>query len=102
MSWPNLENVAYPWLAGAVGAVVGLKFVVGATWPERAANVAAGTAVAVFVAPAVADYYTLSSAVTGGLSFTFGLFGVAVAGAVFGAIRSLDLAELVRGWISRR
>jgi len=101
VSWPQLENVAYPWLAGAVGAVVGLKFVAGATWPERAANVAAGTAVAVFVAPAVADYYALSSPVTAGLSFTFGLFGVAIAHAIFAAIHALDLAAVIRSWLTR-
>lgn len=97
-----MDSVAYPWLAGAAGAVVGLRFVVGATWVERAANVAAGAAVAVFVAPAFADYYTLSSTVTAGLSFGLGLFGVAVAHAIFAAIHALDLAAVIRSWLTRR
>jgi len=92
-----------PFVGGALGAIVGLKFAPGATWPERVANVVAGGLCAGYGAPAASEWLHVTSAhMQSGLAFAVGLFGLSLAAAVWQGLRELKLAEIITGWISRR
>lgn len=92
-----------PWAAGALGSVVGLRFVPGLTWMTRAFNAASGTACAGFVGPALSDWLRIEGAsVQAGLAFGVGMFGLSIAVAAVEAIRAVGWADVIRGWISRR
>lgn len=100
----DLEKITRsPFLPGALGAVVALRFAPGITWGERAFNVAAGAACAGYVSPAITDWLHITSAgMQSGVSFGVGMFGLSLAAAALQAIRELKLGEIISGWISRR
>lgn len=88
--------VRSPWLAGAMGALVALHGVPGATWVERAFNVFAGLLIAGYVSPAIAEYLGLASvAMQSAAAFLCGLFGLNGVAAVVAAIRSADLRDFL-------
>lgn len=95
-----------PWAAGAVGALVGLRGAPGASWNERAINVACGSLVAGFGTPAAAEFFTIqSAAMQGALSFALGLFGMNVIALLQSTVRSLqpqDLKEWALGLLPWR
>jgi hypothetical protein len=95
--------VRNPFAAGALGALVGLKFTPGATWPERVANVVAGGLCAGYGAPALSDWLHVTSPhLASGLAFGVGLFGLSLAAAVWQGIRDVKVGEVITGWISRK
>ena len=100
----DIDKIARsPFLPGALGAVVALRFAPGITWKERAFNVAAGAMCAGYLSPAIADWLHISGAgMQSGLSFGVGMFGLSLAAAAMQAIRELKLGEIIAGWISRR
>lgn len=103
MSAPsNLDLAAHPLVAGLLGGLVGLRFVPGLSWPERLTNLAAGGLLSYYTAPALVGWWGLSEQMLGFLGFLIGMFGLSVASAVLQAIRQLDLADVIRSWISRR
>lgn len=100
----NFDKIAdSPFLVGAVGAIItAVKFTPGATLPERAVNVVAGSAFAGFVTPALVEWLHMSSpAYSSGAAFLMGLVGMSLAAAALGAIRELPLTKIIAGWLSR-
>jgi hypothetical protein len=94
---------ASPVIAGAVGSLVGLRFVPGASWIDRVVNVLAGSAMAGYVGPFASEMLALNSPqAQSALGFGLGLFGISLAGGVMQAIKDIALAEIIRDWISRR
>lgn len=92
-----------PFLIGALGALVALKGAPGETWQARLFNVFAGSLLAGFAGPALAEYFALpsASAMNGAMSFAVGLFGmnfVATAGAW---IKQLQLSDVLP-WLRRK
>lgn len=88
---------------GALGSIVGLKFAPGATFFERVFNVGAGTLCAGFFAPALAEWWHVTSpGMHSAMSFAVGMFGISLAAAVAQAIRELKLGEILTGWLSRK
>lgn len=94
--------IAHPVTAGFLGALAGTRIAPGLTWFERIVNIVAGAACAGYLAPAAAELFNLTSPVMrGGLGFFVGMFGMSIAAAGLEAIRTLALAEIIRGWLKR-
>lgn len=93
--------------AGIGGAVVGvvlnLRSAPGATLVERVFNVLSGAACAWWLAPAAVNVFGLSAgSAESSLSFLIGMFGMSIAAAVMEAVRTIKLADIISGWISRK
>lgn len=100
MTQPNITpehaQTLLPFLIGAVGGVVALRFAPGLTWPERAFNVASASAVAGFCGPAIAEWFTLrSSSMSYAAVFLVGLFGLGLTATVMEWIRTAKLSDLL-------
>lgn len=92
-----------PFLAGALGSLVALRFAPGVTWWERVTNVAAGSLCAGYFAPAIVDWLHITSGgIQSGLSFGVGLFGLSLAAALWEGIRGVAWREIIDGWVRRR
>ena len=90
-------------IAGVAGSLVSLKFAPGLTWPERAFNFVSGSLCAILVAPALTEFFKLTSpAMLSGVSFAVGLFGLSLAAAASDALRKVKWAEVVQGLIGRK
>lgn len=95
--------LAHPLTAGLGGALVALRFAPGLSWIERLANVIAGAMCAGYLAPAAMEVLTLSSlSAEAALSFVIGMFGMSIAAAVIEAVRAVDWARIVTGWLGRK
>lgn len=91
-----------PVIAGIVGSLVGLRFVPGASWSERAFNFGAGSAIAAFCGPAAIEFLSIrSEGMAGFLSFCLGMFGLSIASAIFAGIKDTKLGEILTGWLKR-
>lgn len=85
-----------PWLAGAMGALVALHGVPGATWVERAFNIVAGLLIAGYVSPALAEYLGLQSlAMQSASAFLCGLFGLNLVAGIVAAVRATDFRDFL-------
>lgn len=85
-----------PWVAGGLGAVVGLAFVPGATWRERAFNVLCGGLCAGYLTPALTEWLHIEPAgIKAFAAFAVGMFGISVAAEVVKFIRDGSLRTLV-------
>lgn len=94
--------VSHPLAAGALGALVGLRYAPGLSWLERVGNVATGAVFAGFVAPAVGEVFRLSTvSMQSALAFAIGMFGMSAAAAVIQGLRDIKLGEIMTGWISK-
>ena len=93
-----------PFLIGAVGALVtAIKFTPGASWPERGFNIVAGALCAGFITPALVEWLHMSSNnYVSGAAFVVRLLGMSFAAAILDGIKSLKVADIISGWISRR
>jgi hypothetical protein len=93
-----------PFTIGAIGAAItAFKFIPGATWVERAGNVAAGSAAAGFISPALVEWLAMQSpGYSGGAAFFLGLFGMSLAAALLNAIKETPFAQILAGWLTRR
>lgn len=101
----DLERLARsPFVTGAVGALItAVKFTPGASWKERVFNVAAGSATAGFVAPALTEWLNFKTpSMASGAAFVLGLVGMSLAAATLQAIKDTPLGQIVTGWLSRR
>jgi len=93
---PSIDPESFarsPWIAGAMGAIVALHGVPGASWVERLFNVVAGVLIAGYVSPAVAEYFGLNSvSMQSAAAFVCGLFGLNIIAAMVQWVRTADLA----------
>ena len=95
--------ITHPLTAGIGGALAGLRFAPGITLLERVFNVVSGAACAGWLAPAAVSLFDLTSvSAESALAFLIGMFGMSIAAAVAEAVRSVRLAEIITGWISRK
>ncbi|MEC5161842.1 hypothetical protein ACFDR9_004821 [Janthinobacterium sp. CG_23.3] len=84
---------ALAYLPGAVGAAVSLKFLGdGPSRSQKLISFAAGVACAVYVAPALIEFFSIGGAqVQAGVEFLVGLFALAIGRQLFIEINSADL-----------
>lgn len=95
--------IMHPLTAGIGGALVGLRFAPGLSWPERAVNVIAGAACAGWIAPAAAELFELvSTASQAALAFAIGMFGMSIAAALIDAVRATQWSDIITSWTKRR
>lgn len=91
-----------PFLIGALGALVALKGAPGDTWPMRIFNVFSGALLAGFGAPAIAEFFSLTTpAMQGAMSFAVGLFGMNFVAASGVWIKQLQLSDVLP-WVRRK
>lgn len=91
-----------PFLIGALGAVVAMRSAPGESWQSRLFNVLSGALLAGFGAPAMAEYFSLSSpAMHGAMSFAVGLFGMNFVSAAGVWIKQLQIADVLP-WVRRK
>jgi hypothetical protein len=92
-----------PWIAGCLGALVGLHFAPGATRLERAFNVLAGGLCAGYITPAITEWLRIEPAgMQACAAFGVGLFGLSVASEVVKFIRDGGLRRFVDAWLQRK
>ena len=85
-----------PFIAGVFGALVALRGVPGQGWPERIANVASGTLMAGFFAPAVSEYFGLETAeMRSAIAFAIGLFGLNIMAVILASLKTINLADFI-------
>jgi hypothetical protein len=88
--------VKNPFLIGALGALVGLRGVPGATFAERAINAISGALLSGFTSPFIAEYFGMTG--DGALSFTafvVGLFGLNFVASLQVWIKSADASDFI-------
>lgn len=98
---PLLNN---PFVVGGMGAAVtAVHFLPGASWWQRAGNVAAGALVAGFIAPALVQWLHLEHpSYASAAAFLLGLMGMSMSAAVLEWIRTGGLRDLVTSIFQRR
>lgn len=90
----------HQFIAAAAGSAVGLYAVPGESIWARVANILAGFVIAIFAGPALIEYLGITSLrVSAGLIFIVGSTGLVVFNAVVEAVKKMDLAEWIRGWM---
>jgi hypothetical protein len=86
-------------LPSVLGALVGLKFAPGATYPQRLSNFVCGATIARFGGPAAIEFFGQDP--EGGMAtfiiFTIGLFGLSLADAIYRGIKETKFSELITG-----
>lgn len=91
-----------PWLAGVAGSFVAVRFAPGTSWGERVFNVMCGALCAAYITPAIADRLEVVKAPQqSAIAFVVGLFAMTLAAAIVQGIRETNVAEIIRGWLSR-
>lgn len=90
----------HQFIAAAAGSIVGLYAVPGDTLRSRLANILAGFVIAIFAGPALIEYLGITSLrVSAGIIFITGSTGLVVFNAVIEAVKKMDLAGWIRGWL---
>ena len=92
-----------PWIAGALGSIVALRFAPGERWGDRVFNVLAGCLCAGYIAPALTEWLRIEPAgIRACAAFGVGMFGLSVAAEVVKFIRDGGLRQLAASWWSRK
>lgn len=101
MKVPEILDLAlHPVVAAAIGSIVALKAIPGTGYVEKAVNVGASFALAVYAGPALVEYMDVTSLkIAAGVIFAIGATGLVVFNAVIEAIKRTDLAAWVMGWL---
>lgn len=104
MKVPEILDLAlHPVVAAAVGAIVALKAIPGTGYPEKALNVGASFALAVYAGPALVEYMEVTSLkIAAGVIFAIGATGLVVFNAIIEAVKRTDLAAYVMSWLPGR
>jgi hypothetical protein len=98
-----LDLALHPVVAAAVGAIVALKAIPGTGYPEKALNVGASFALAVYAGPALVEYMEVTSLkIAAGVIFAIGATGLVVFNAIIEAVKRTDLAAYVMSWLPGR
>lgn len=86
-----------PWLAGAFGSIVGLRWAPGLTWLERVFSVVCGSLCAGYGAPAIAEWWAINSpGMQAWLAFVVGMFGLSITAEAQRGFRELSFGDIVR------
>lgn len=98
------ERIAQsPFVVGAVGGLVALRFAPGLSWVERIGNVCAGAVCAGFLSPAAAEWLRVTaSGSQSALAFVIGLFGLSLCAAIMQGLRELKVGAIITDLISRK
>jgi hypothetical protein len=91
-----------PFVIGALGALIAqLKSLPGATWLDRGVNVAAGSATAGFLTPALVQWVrnAPSPDYVNAAAFVVGLLGMSLIAAILSWLRSDKPGEIISSWI---
>jgi hypothetical protein len=92
-----------PWIAGGLGALVGLAFAPGATWRERAFNVLCGGLCAGYITPALTEWLRIEPAgMKAFAAFAVGMFGLSVAAEAARWIKAGGVGQLIAAWFNRK
>ena len=100
----NLHDVwVHPFMAGTLGALVGLRFAPGLGVVERSINVSSGALVASFLTPVATTVLSVNSpSVESGFAFILGMFGMSIMASVMTGLREVRFGEIITGWLKRR
>ncbi len=93
-----LAKAAISYLPGAAGAAVSLKFLGGElSRSQKLISFAAGFACAVYVAPAVIEFFSIEgNRVHAGIEFLTGLFSMAICRELFTEINEADIIGTIK------
>lgn len=93
----ELEDwITNPFLAGLLGGVLMLRGVPGSSWRERLFNVFSAMLLAGFFAPALAEFFSLTSpAMQSATAFAVGLFGLNLVAAMVEWIKAVTLDDIL-------
>lgn len=95
MSWFD-DNILRPETAGITGALLGLFNAPGTTLRERAFNLLAGLAAAIFLGPWITDIIGVHSKNSSmALAFTVGLVGMNLVAKLLDQAKTMTLADFV-------
>lgn len=98
-----MDAVVHPVSAAAIGSVVGLKAVPGATLGERVFNLAASFGLAVYAGPALVEHMGVTSPRIGAaIIMGCGATGLVLFSAIVEAIKRTDLAAWLVSWLPRK
>lgn len=93
---PPDELIRGPVAAGIVGAIIGLRWAPGNSWPERVANVISGAAIASYGGPFACEIFDLTSPkAQAAIGFGLGVFGISLATLAVSLLRDLKLADAI-------
>lgn len=90
-----------PFVIGALGALLALKFIPGATKAEKAWNLAGGSITAGFATPALAEWLGWTS--PGVISFAnliLGFTSMTLMAELLLALKAIKWSEILSGWIN--
>lgn len=86
--------------AGVIGGLLSIAFVEKSGLIGRATAVTGGWACAHFLTPHVKTYFDVAGP-GGGIAFLLGLFGMLIVSALANVIKTINLAELISGWVKK-
>lgn len=90
-------------IAVSAGAALSLRALPGATLAQRACNLSAGIAIAVFCGAALIEHWQIASLRLALLiSFVLGATGLVAFDALIEAIKKTDLVAWISGWLPGR
>jgi hypothetical protein len=90
-----------PFIIGAIGSIVALRFAPGESWIIRFVNVLNGAGIAGFFSPAASEYFALTSpAMYSAMAFAFGLFGMNLTSAIYRWLKNAQLSDILP-WIRK-
>ena len=85
-----------PFFIGLIGAIIALRGTPGASWPERAFNIASGSLLSGFVSPAMAEYFGLTTVnMQAASAFIVGLLGLNLVATLVIWLKDLKLGDLL-------
>lgn len=98
-----MDAALHPVAAAAIGALVGLKAVAGASFAERAVNLAASFGLAVYAGPALVEHLGVTSPkIAAAIVMGCGATGLVFFNAGIEAIKQTNLVEWLTSWLPRR
>lgn len=93
--------VSDPMTFGAVGSLIALKWIPGDGYLAKIFNFLAGTACGGIVAPALAEWQSITSDVMrGAMAFVIGMLGLSAMDAIVRGIKEIKLGEIINEIVS--